>query len=191
MDGTKRSASNTPIRCRSVRNSRDDDSKRTKDSSSGSDDGHTFAVRPDVGVSKTGCTDVSRHAINSEDNGRRLDAALKKVITRHFRTKHEVSCGEIRDSTAMALRILRKLDMLGVRLSDGEDGLVIDTFVALFIALKAECVYSPLTRDRLSVFTRVEWAALETREAQVLEAVSWRLYEGVIRDWDPPTTKIN
>lgn len=74
---------------------------------------------------------------------------------------------ELMAGHAMAMRILD-------RLPDA------DAFVAVFISLKTECVFSPLTHGLLVRLASVDWKTLQEREISVLRRMDWRLYDGAL-----------
>lgn len=84
-----------------------------------------------------------------------------------FEGTGKLQFSELMSSHAMAVRILQMLPDA-------------DAHVAVFIALKAECIYSPLTHRILVRLTGVDWKTLQEREVSILRGVDWRLYNGAL-----------
>lgn len=85
--------------------------------------------------------------------------------------------GEHADAKAMAVRVLMRLPAGGQVMPSDVD---IDGYIAVFIALKTECVYSPMSHRLLTRMTGLKWRELKAREAYMLCAVGWRLYAGAL-----------
>lgn len=89
--------------------------------------------------------------------------------------------GELHDSRAMAIRILEKLASLSRQQpSEQSDRIDVEAHVAVFIALKTECVHSPMSKTRLARLTGLKWRELRVCESHMLGEINWRLYEGAL-----------
>lgn len=95
----------------------------------------------------------------------RIDVVLAAVMAETSASLIHLS--EVMASHAMAVRILDRLPEA-------------DAYVALFIALKTECVHSPLTHRILVRLTGESWKALQEHEVEILRDMDWRLYEGAL-----------
>lgn len=103
----------------------------------------------------------------------RVDLALNAVVT----TKSCIHPMELLDSKSMAVRIL---DQMPPQMNNGGTSIDVDAFVSIFISLKTECVYSPLTHHRLVRITKRTWKYLKSREAEILCSIGWNLYKGAL-----------
>lgn len=82
---------------------------------------------------------------------------------------------------AMAVRILDRLCPPCPRIDLVDDANVdIDANVAVFIAFKTECVYSPMNHRTLVRLTGLCWAHLQAREVEILRSIDWKLYDGAL-----------
>lgn len=109
-------------------------------------------------------------AVNDCSMGARVDSVIARVICRRPKC---VPCDELQSARAMAVRILDLLE--GQTIDDSSD---VVAMMAVFIALKTECIYSPMTMDRLLKYTRMSLVRLNKLERDVLHAIDWRLYGG-------------
>lgn len=101
----------------------------------------------------------------------RVDAVMTRLLASDATGRMQFA--ELMDAHAMALRIMD-------RLPDA------DVYVAVFIALKAECVYSPFSHTMLVRFTGADWKALQRCEVAILRGIDWRLYGGALTPLESP-----
>lgn len=124
--------------------------------------------------------DVSNETQYNDDevtisNLKRVEDTMKIVI----QSKNSNHPMELSDSKDMAVRILDQMpSTLGDRSIVCLD---VNAFLAVFIALKTECVYSPFTHHRLVRVTKCSWKELKAREAHMLCSIGWNLYKGALK----------
>lgn len=111
------------------------------------------------------------------EDGARVQEVLTAVL--HHR-RNSIQSGELQDARAMALRIIQGLRERGPTPLPGPGQPDIVAHLAVFVALKTECVYSPMSHHRLVRLTGLTWRELKAREALMLCTIRWRLYAGAL-----------
>lgn len=105
----------------------------------------------------------------------KVDDVMTKVMV-NFRKS--VQRGELAAAHAMAVRILVMMNNVQTNMSINDT--VLSAHVALFIALKTECIATPMPHQSLERLTGLSWASLQAIEAKMLCDVGWKLYDGAL-----------
>lgn len=104
----------------------------------------------------------------------RVNNVFRQVSSSSLNGLKYLKLADIAAAYHMAVRILNRLRSLSI------NDHVVDAQIALFIALKTECIVSPMDHSCLVAISGVTWDSLQEREIQILTDISWRLYEGAL-----------